>query len=35
MMPEIIEFLYFLGTVVIFLIVGWCMVYLDDDNTEM
>jgi hypothetical protein len=29
------EFLYFLGTVTIFVIVGWSIVYLDDDNAEM
>jgi hypothetical protein len=30
-----IELLYFLGTVTIFVIVAWSIVYLDDDNAEM
>ena len=29
------EFLYFLATVTIFLIVGWSLLFLDDDNAEM
>jgi hypothetical protein len=29
------EFLYFLATVTVFLIVGWSILYLDDDNAEM
>jgi hypothetical protein len=29
------DLLYTLGTIAIFAIVGWCIVYLDDDNAEM
>jgi len=28
------DFLYFLGTVAIFAIVGYCILYFDDDNAE-
>tara|TARA_B100000745_G_C19891983_1_gene298324 strand:+ start:285 stop:392 length:108 start_codon:yes stop_codon:yes gene_type:complete len=30
-----IDLAYFLGTVAIFAIVAWSIVYLDDDNAEM
>ena len=29
------EFLYIFGTLTIFFIVGYCIVYFDDDNAEM
>jgi hypothetical protein len=29
------EMLYLIGTVLIFAIVGWSILYLDDDNAEM
>ncbi len=29
------DFLYIAGTIAIFVIVAWSIVYLDDDNAEM
>ena len=29
------EFLYLLGTIAIFAIVGYCVLYIDDDKAEM
>lgn len=31
----LIDILYSVGVVVIFVVVGWSILYLDDDNAEM
>jgi hypothetical protein len=34
MSPELIDFLYFIGTLVCFGLPAWAILYFDDDNAE-